>query len=120
MNVYVIQDSEGDVVGVVSDKHSIKTGRSKGLQTHKFVLDGMQEVGKHDRPWVVYFKDADEDRPQVWPIIGGFPEESGPCVYPEGIEFCVYATNAGEAAEKICSRLHYLWDKAVANWKEMQ
>ena len=117
MIVYVTQDNEGEVVGVTSEIGFIQTGLSKGLKRSSFLLNGMNQVGPNDRPWVVYFKDADETRPQVWPITEGFPDESGPGIFPEGIEFCTYAENAAEALSNVFGKFHFdSWDVAVSDW----
>lgn len=118
MIVFVTQDHDGEVVGVTSDMRNIQTGKAKGLRTNTFFLDGMTQVGPEDRPWVVYFNEANIDKPQVWPISQGFPEESGPEVFQEGIEYCVYAENAALALSRAFGKLHFdSWDIAVSDWK---
>jgi hypothetical protein len=119
MYVFVTQDNEGNVVGVTTTAKKIQVGKAKGLRTTQIVLDGMMQVGPEDRPWVVYFKEANIDKPQVWPIAEGFPEEDGPRVFPEGIEYCVYAENAALALSRVYGKLHFdSWDLAVSQWKE--
>ena len=114
--VYVVQDDDALVVGVVSDRRKIKTGKTQGLVVTEFELDGMHTIGKNDRPFVVYFKKADLDRPNVWPIIQGFPAVHGPNVDHDGISFLVYATNAGKALGKVFSKPTELGD-AVTEWE---
>ena len=119
MNVFVTQDNDGEVVGVTSSIGGIQVGQAKGLRTRSFVLDGMNQVGPDDRPWVVYFQEANEDRPQVWPVTG-FPSD-GMSVHQEGIEFVVYAENASLALTKAFCKLHFdSWDVAVSDWEMMQ
>lgn len=117
MIVYVTQDSEGNVVGVTTSKKNICTGLCKGLRTSSFMLDGMPQLHPEDRPWVVYFSRANIDKPSVWPIVDGMPEEDGPNVYQEGIEYCVYAENAALALSRAYGKLHFdSWDIAVSDW----
>ncbi len=115
----VVQDSDGEVVGVASDQRHIKIGGVKGLQISKFELNGMPKIGHHDRPWVVYFKGGDQDRLSVWPV-SELPEESGPVVQSDGIEFVVYAINAREAVDRVFGRLRSdSWDIAVSEWESL-
>ena len=121
MIVYVTQDSEGEVIGVSSDLRNVQTGKANGLRHGTFALDGMKKVGPNDRPFVVYFNQANQDKPQAWPISEGFPEESGPVALYSGIEFVVYAANAAEAIAKVFGMLHFdSWDIAFSEWEQMQ
>ena len=118
--VHVVVDDEGEVVGVASSMENIQTGKAEGLQVLNFRLNAMQRVNKSDRPWVVYFKDADEDRPQVWPIKHGFPDDEA-TVHREGIEVVVYARDPSEAMAKVYGIMHFdSWDLLKDDWRQMQ
>jgi hypothetical protein len=117
--VYVIQDTEGEVVGV-SEQGLIYTGKTPGLQVSKFKLNNMPRCGPNERPFVVFFQNADEDKPQVWPIIGFFPKEDR-TVTEEGIEVIVYATDAGDAISQVFSVMHFdSWDLLKDDWRQLQ
>lgn len=117
MKVFVIQDCDGEVVGVASGPFN--TGRATGFKVGEFTVNRLPQIGENDRPWVVYFNEADCDKPQLWPI-KGFPEEEM-SVHQEGIEVIVYAVTPAEALTKAYGRTHFdSWDVAVSDWEAIQ
>jgi len=117
--VHVVVSGDGEVLGVASGMGYIQTGKTPGLRVLNFKLNGMNRCGVNERPFVVYFKDADEDRPQVWPIKGEFPPTKMEAM-PEGIECVVYARDACEALAEIFGRMHFdSWEILKSDWQQL-
>jgi len=116
-SVYVITDSEGDVLGVASDLRNVKIGKATGLRVEGFVLNALHQVADDEYPFVVYFQDADENKVSIWPIKEGFPGTSATAT-PDGIEVIVYARNANEALAIAYGNMHFdSWDILVSDWE---
>ena len=120
MSVYVVQNEDGEVIGVASERDQIRTGLSGGLTVTEHRINAMSWVNDDDRPWVVFFAGANEDKVQAWPIAEGFPPEDRN-VYKEGIEVIVYASNASKAIAQVFFTMHFdSWDFLKSDWRQLQ